>query len=252
MASYPFWLSEEAWSLIEPLLPSNQPEARRVDDCRVLSGIFHVVQSGCRWRDCPPEYGPRTTIYNRFNRWPHRKIWQQILTTLTEAGNLGGTVAVDSACVKAHRSAAGAPKNGSGSSDWRLARRALHEDPPRQDLLGRPIAIHLTPGHHSDIRSVEALLAKVRACKRFIADRAYDANALRRKLRDSGIKPVIPDKKDRLVTIRHDNGAYKQRWRFEAAIGRLEDFRRVATKCDKLARTFRDTVALAAISMFWL
>ena len=120
------------------------------------------------------------------------------------------------------------------------------------DLLGRPIAIHLTPGQHSDIRSVEALLAKIGACKRLIADRAYDADALRRKLRDNGIKPVIPGKKNRIVKIRHDKEAYKQRWRVEAAIGRLKDFRRVASRYDKLARTFRDTVALAVIYMFWL
>ena len=110
MTSYPFWLNDEAWSLIEPMLPKNQPGARRVDDRRVLSGIFHVLRSGCRWRDCPPEYGPRTTIYNRFNRWSYRKIWQQMLDALTEAGHLGGTVAVDSTYVKAHRSAAGAKK----------------------------------------------------------------------------------------------------------------------------------------------
>ena len=120
------------------------------------------------------------------------------------------------------------------------------------DLLGRPIAIHLTPGQHSDIRSVEALLAKVGDYKRFIADRAYDADALRQSLRDNGIKPVIPGKKNRTVKIHHDKQAYKQRWRVEAAIGRLKDFRRVATRYDKLARTFRDTIALAAIYMFWL
>ena len=120
------------------------------------------------------------------------------------------------------------------------------------DLLGRPIAIHLTAGQHSDIKSVEALLAKIGACKRLIADRAYDADALREKLRDNGIKPVIPGKKNRIVKIRHDKQAYKQRWRIEAAIGRLKDFRRVATRYDKLARTFRDAVALAAIYMFWL
>jgi transposase len=71
-------------------------------------------------------------------------------------------------------------------------------------------------------------------------------------LRDSGIKPVIPGRKNRLVKIRYDKEAYKQRWRVEAAIGRLKDFRRVATRYDKLARTFRDTVALAAIYMFWM
>ena len=64
-----FWLSDEAWTVIAPLLPTNQPGAHRVDDRRIISGIIHVLKSGCRWQDCPPEYGPTTTVYNRFNRW---------------------------------------------------------------------------------------------------------------------------------------------------------------------------------------
>ena len=105
-----FWLSDAAWSGVEPLLPSNQPGARRVDDRRIISGIVHVLQSGCRWRDCPCEYGPYTTVYNRFNRWSRRRIWQRVYATLVEAGRVGGTVALDSTYVKAHRSAAGAQK----------------------------------------------------------------------------------------------------------------------------------------------
>ena len=105
-----FWLNDEAWSVIEPLLPRNQPGARRVDDRRVISGIVHVLQSGCRWRDCPNDYGPYTTVYNRFNRWSRRKIWQRIYATLVEQSRIGGTVALDSTYVKAHRSAAGAQK----------------------------------------------------------------------------------------------------------------------------------------------
>jgi transposase len=53
-----FWLSDEAWAAIEPHLPRNQPGARRVDDQRVISGILHVLKAGCRWCDCPAEYGP--------------------------------------------------------------------------------------------------------------------------------------------------------------------------------------------------
>ena len=67
-----FWLSDEAWAAIEPHLPKNQPGARRVDDRRVISGILHVLKVGCRWCDCPAEYGPSTTVYNRFNRWSRR------------------------------------------------------------------------------------------------------------------------------------------------------------------------------------
>jgi transposase len=56
-----YWLSDEAWAKIAPHLPHGRPGARRVDDRRVISGILHVLRSGCRWRDAPSEYGPRTT-----------------------------------------------------------------------------------------------------------------------------------------------------------------------------------------------
>ena len=77
-----YWLSDRAWASIEPLMPVNQPGARRVDDRRVISGIVHVLKSGCRWKDCPAVYGPPTTIYNRFNRWSRKRLWQKIFETL--------------------------------------------------------------------------------------------------------------------------------------------------------------------------
>jgi len=102
-----FWLSDDAWAAIEPHLPKNQPGARRVDDRRVISGILHVLKTGCRWRDCPAEYGPHTTIYNRFNRWSRRRIWMGILEALVATGVLSQSTSVDSSYVKAHRSAHG-------------------------------------------------------------------------------------------------------------------------------------------------
>ena len=59
-----FWLSNEQWKRIEPHLPTDVRGAEQVDDRRVISGIVHVLKSGCRWCDCPPDYGPPTTIYN--------------------------------------------------------------------------------------------------------------------------------------------------------------------------------------------
>ena len=79
-----FWLSDEQWAAIEPHLPRNQPGARRVDDRRVISGILHVLKIGCRWQDCPVDYGPYTTIYNRFNRWSAQGIWQSIFEAAAE------------------------------------------------------------------------------------------------------------------------------------------------------------------------
>ena len=57
-----FWLSDEQWRRIEPHLPSDVRGVERQDDRRVISGIVHVLKTGCRWCDCPPEYGPYTTI----------------------------------------------------------------------------------------------------------------------------------------------------------------------------------------------
>src|SRR3546814_6635567 len=53
----------------EPLLPNKPRGVPRVDDRRVLNGIFWVLRSGAPWRDLPERYGPRTTCYNRFARW---------------------------------------------------------------------------------------------------------------------------------------------------------------------------------------
>jgi len=105
--SHLFWLSDEAWAAIEPHLPKNQPGARRVDDRRVISGIVHVLKTGCRWRDCPPDYGPHTTIYNRFNRWSRRRLWTRILEALAAAGALSESMAMDSSYVRAQRAAHG-------------------------------------------------------------------------------------------------------------------------------------------------
>ena len=58
-----FWLSDEQWKRIEPHLPTDVRGVERAEDRRVISGIVHVLKSGCRWCDCPPEYGPPTTIY---------------------------------------------------------------------------------------------------------------------------------------------------------------------------------------------
>src|SRR5690606_29547191 len=102
-----FWLSDEAWAAIEPHLPKNQPGARRVDDRRVISGILHVLKVGCRWCDCPADYGPSTTIYNRFNRWSRRGFWLKLLDALVDAGAVTRSTAIDSTYIKAQRAAFG-------------------------------------------------------------------------------------------------------------------------------------------------
>jgi transposase len=119
-----FWSSDHAWKVIEPHLPRGRPGKPRVDDRRVISGILHVLKTGCRWRDVPPEYGPPTTIYNRYHRWAGRGLWQRLFERIAASGHVPDELSIDSSHVKAHRSAAGG-KGGSGRR--RLAGRVAAE-----------------------------------------------------------------------------------------------------------------------------
>jgi transposase len=79
-----FWLNDAQWRAIAPSLPSRQTGPKRSDDRLIISGIVHVLTSGCAWRDCPSEYGPAMTVFNRFNRWKHRGLWKRISAILTD------------------------------------------------------------------------------------------------------------------------------------------------------------------------
>src|SRR6478752_831485 len=116
MRSNLFWLGDEQRERIEAHLRTDVRGAERKDDRRVISGIVHVCISGCRWCDCPPGYGPHTTIYNRFARWARRGIWENLFRKLAGDGRSTDTQMIDSTHVKAHRSAAG----GKGGSRNRL------------------------------------------------------------------------------------------------------------------------------------
>ncbi|MCZ8103505.1 MAG: IS5 family transposase [Burkholderiales bacterium] len=232
--------------------PKNQPGARRVDDRRVISGIVHVLKTGCRWKDCPAEYGPPTTIYNRFNRWSRRRLWTSVLDGLAAGGVLALSASIDSTYVKAHRSAhggKGGPKAQAIGPSRGGQTTKIHAV---TDLLGRPAVLRLTPGNIADITAADELLEAAGPLRCLVADNGYDANRLRKLLKRQGAKTVIPSRSNRKTAIRHDERRYRDRWRIEAAFCRIKDFRRIATRYDKLARNFLSAVALATIIAFWV
>ena len=109
-----FWLSDEQFSRLQPLLPTDTRGKSRVDDRRVISGIIPVLKSGCRWADAPEVYGPRKTLYNRFIRWSRKGVWENLFHAFASADGPPAQVLIDSSAVKAHRCASGG-KGGSGT-----------------------------------------------------------------------------------------------------------------------------------------
>jgi transposase len=104
-----FDLTEFEWRVIKPLLPNKPRGNPRVDDRRVLNGIFFTLRSGMPWRDLPERYGPYTTVYNRFNRWRKAGVWDRIMDAITEAYD-GRVQMVDTSVVRVHQHAAGAKR----------------------------------------------------------------------------------------------------------------------------------------------
>ena len=78
-------LTDYEWTAIKPFLPNRPRGVPRVNDRRVLNGIFWVLRSGAPWRDLPENFGPYTTCYNRFVRWRQAGVWGKIMNALAGA-----------------------------------------------------------------------------------------------------------------------------------------------------------------------
>ncbi len=120
-------LTEFEWRVIEPLLPNKPRGVPRVDDRRVLNGIFWVLRSGSPWRDLPDRYGPHTTCYNRFRCWAKAGVWDRIIDAITDA--YGGDVwMIDGTSVRVHHAAA-TLKKPPRSMSWTKPGRSYYENP---------------------------------------------------------------------------------------------------------------------------
>jgi transposase len=107
------------------------------------------------------------------------------------------------------------------------------------DDRGRLIAFALTPGNVADVVMAIPLLDAVAKPKRLLADKAYDADGLRRWLRSE--RPIPPV----------GRAAYRRRNVLERMVWKLQNWRRIATQHDRLARNYLSSLALAAIIIPW-
>jgi len=120
------------------------------------------------------------------------------------------------------------------------------------DAKGRLIAILLTGGEAHDCPVAERLIRRVKSAKRMLGDKAYDSAELRDELDQRGTRPVIPNRSNRKHPFRFSKRLYNLRWRIESAFNRLKDFRRIATRYDRLARNYLASVCLAAALVWWI
>ena len=111
------------------------------------------------------------------------------------------------------------------------------------DALGNLARFVLLPGQRHDSIGVEPLITGVDFAA-LIADKAFDANALRATLNERGALAVIPAKADRKTPIPHDAEMYKWRHLVENFFQRIKEFRRIATRYDKTDTSFASAIYL--------
>jgi transposase len=116
-----------------------------------------------------------------------------------------------------------------------------------------PVVVELGPGQEADVTRIEELVgasqARLGAVDEAVGDKGYDSDPARCDLIDAGVCPVIPNKKNRTSPWPFDVETYRHRNRVERCINTLKQFRRVATRYDKLAVTFRGFIVLACINI---
>jgi transposase len=225
-------LTDPEWAVIKLMQPNKPRGVPRVNDRRVLNGIFWVLRSGAPWRDLPKAFGPYSTCYNRFVRWRRAGVWSQM---------------IDTSIVRVHQHAASTARNkkqSMGRSRGGLTSK-IHAV---VDTNGLPVQLALTAGEAHDNQLAGKLLSRLKAGTMLLADRGYDADWIITK---RGVWANVPPKSNRKEPICFSPYLYRARNLVERFFNKIKQCRRVATRYDKLAANYLAFIQLASIRL-WL
>jgi len=118
------------------------------------------------------------------------------------------------------------------------------------DALGNPVRLLLTAGQASEYGQANALIEGFGA-DYILADKGYDSDDFVQAITETGAVAVIPSRKNRNEPRDYDRELYKERNLVERLFQKLKQFRRIATRYERLARNYQAMLYLAA-SLIWL
>ena len=265
-------LTDEEWNAIRPLLPkerTGEPGRPWRPHREVINGIFFLIRTGIPWRDLPAEFGPWQTVYKRFRRWRRDGIWERLVAKVLKRFLSHGEIdfelwCIDGTVVRAHRAAAGArkqgklaeenaEKNGLGRSRGGFSTK-LHI---LTDGQGIPLGVTVTPGQRNEGPEFpnvidSSAISIFRLCNRpeaLAGDKAYATNAIRDALRTKGINDIIPSRSHEKENPNFDRELYRARNIVERFIGWLKEYRRIATRYEKLVQNYLAVIHIAMFRM---
>jgi transposase len=228
-------------------------------DRSFFEALLYWARTGIPWRDLPAEFGSWDAVYHRFRRWVSSGSLAALFERLTADPVFGDVrrVFIDSTIIRAHQHAAGAR---------RRAKRIGADRSATAEGLGRSrggfstkvvvtaadedtaIAVDVVPGQAGDAPRMRPMVDRTRrrvaVIDEVVGDKGFDGDQLRSDLLAQDIRPNIPTRKNREGRWAWDAVGYRERNRVERLFGKAKQFRRFATRYEKLKATFLGVVHL--------
>ncbi len=258
-------LTDSRWAVLAPFFEraGNGVGRPRSDARTILEGVLWVLRTGAPWRDLPCAFGAWQTVYHHLRLWDNDESIDKAFVALRDRGLMAGDLwSIDGTLVRAHRCAGGARKTGrlNEPEDHALGRSRGGFGTKAHlvvDAAGLPLHVHLTGGQVHEAKAfdqlaedLEALMNVVRPM--FVAgDKAYGSKKIREWLTTRDVTAVIPTKSNEKPNGEFSKEVYRRRNVIERCIGWLKEFRRVATRYEKLATRFLSMFKLAGL-VLWL
>jgi transposase len=253
-------ITDEIWSVFGPMVERHRspfgPEPE-LPDRMFFEAVLYWARVGCPWRDLPGEFGDWSAVYNRLCRWIASGRLEKLFGAMTVQPECEGLrrVMIDSTIVRVHQHAAGAPKKRGGAAANAIGRS-------RGGLSTKVIAVacdedcvisvDVAEGQRNDAPLAEPVLAAAAEVlgriDEVLGDKGFDSDAIRGTvLEEHDALPVIPNRKNRKDPWPWDEvmaEIYKERNRVERGFGKAKQFRRFATRYEKLKEMYLGVVRL--------
>jgi transposase len=251
-------ITDELWAELGPLVERAKRhrggQKPQLPDRLFFEALLYLARTSVPWRDLPGDFGAWDAVYNRFRRWVASGSLARLFESLTADPQLGEVrrILIDSTIVRAHAHAAGARKKNGGAAAQGLGRS-------RGGFTSKiivtaadestAVVVDVVPGQAGDAPLLEPLLertiGRVPHFDELVGDKGFDGDGQRAACINRDVFPNIPNRSNRVAPWPFLPEGYVERNKVERLFGKVKQFRRVATRYEKLKETFLGIIHLA-------